>query len=99
MTKIKPEGAMLIVFPLPKEESTTEDNIVVMDFELVRGEIVEVSDEWASKYSVGDIVLFPLSDGVGRSIHYQKRSCLWINGHPFSEGKGDVWGIEINDKS
>jgi hypothetical protein len=36
-TTIKPEGAMLIVFPLPKEESVTDGGIVAQDFELTRG--------------------------------------------------------------
>lgn len=98
MQKIKPEGSMLIVFPLPKEESVTEGGIVAQDFELVRASVVEVSDDYADKYKVDDIVLFASSDGVGKSIHYQKKSCLWINGKPFSEGNGDVWGIEIKDK-
>lgn len=97
MTTIKPEGAMLIVYPLPKEESTTESGIVAQDFALIRGEVIEVSDEYSDKYKRGDVVLFPDSDGVGRSFHYQKKSCLWICGKPFMDS-GDVFGIEINDK-
>lgn len=94
MQKIKPEGSMLIVFPLPKEESQTEGGITVMDFALLRGEILEVSDEWSGKYKKGDVVLFPDSEGVGKTIHYQKRSCLWLNGKAYSEN-GDIWGTII----
>lgn len=97
MTTIKPEGAMLIVFPLPKEESLTDGGIVARDYKLIRGEVMEVSDEWDKKYKKGDVVLFPDEEGVGRSIHYKKKSCLWINGKPFTEN-GDVWAIEIKEK-
>ncbi len=95
MTTIKPEGAMLIVFPLPKEESTTEGGIVAQDFALTKAEVMEVSDEWSDKISKGDIVLFP--DTVGQSIHYQKKACLWICAKPYMDG-GDLWGKLINDK-
>jgi len=97
MVKVKPEGAMLIVFPLPKTETETESGIKVMDFELLRGEVIEVSDEWSNKYKKGDVVLFPDSEGIGKTFTYQKRLCLWINGKPFTEG-GDVWGKIIEDK-
>jgi len=93
MIKIKPEGAMLIVFPLPKEETETDGGITVMDFALLRGEVIEVSDE--SKYKSGDIVLFP--ETVGKSLHYQKRSCLWINGKAYTEN-GDVWAVITENK-
>jgi len=97
MTTIKPEGAMLIVHPLPKEESETDAGIVVTDFQLVRAEVLEVSDEWSDKIKRGDIVLFADSDGVGKSLHYKKKSCLWVSGKAFGEG-GDLFGVEIKDK-
>lgn len=97
MTTIKPEGAMLIVHPLPKEESTTEAGIVAMEYAMTKAEILEVSDEWSDRYAKGDIVIFPESEGVGKSIHYQKKSCLFICGKPYMDG-GDVWGRLINDK-
>lgn len=97
MIRIKPEGAMLIVFPLPKEETTTDGGIVAQDFELVKAEVVEVSDEWKDKISVGETVIFADSDGVGKSIHYKKRACLWINARSFGDG-GDLWGKLITDK-
>lgn len=98
MQTIKPEGSMLIVFPLPKEESETGGGIVVMDFALLRCKVIEASDEWGNKYKKGDVVLISDGDGVGKSIHYQKQSCLWISGKPFPDG--DVWGIitETKDK-
>lgn len=92
MQKIKPEGSMLIVFPLPKEEKETDAGIITQDFELTKAEVLEVSDEWSDRISRGDIVLFPDSDGTGHSIHYQKKACLWINAKSFSDG-GDLWGI------
>ena len=97
MTTIKPEGAMLIVFPLPKEESVTDGGIVAQDQNLIRAEVLEVSDEWSNKISKGDIVLFIDSDGVGKSIHYQKKSCLFVCGKPYMDG-GDIWGRLITDK-
>lgn len=92
MQKIKPVGAQLIVFPLPKEETKTDGGIVAFDYEMTRAEIVEVSDEWTDRYKKGDTVLFPESESIGKSIHYEKRNCLWISGKPFDDG-GDVWGI------
>ena len=97
MTTIKPEGAMLIVFPLPKEEAITEGGIVAQDFALVKAEVLEVSDEWSDKIKRGDIVLFADSDGVGKSLHYKKKACLWISAKAFGEG-GDLWGKLITDK-
>lgn len=97
MTTIKPEGAMLIVFPLPKEESVTEGGIVAQEYKMIRAEVMEVSDAWSDRYSKGDIVIFPESEGVGKSIHYQKKACLWISGKSFGDG-GDVWAKEIKDK-
>lgn len=100
MQTIKPEGSMLIVFPLPKEESETDKGITVMDFAMVRAEVLEVSDAWSNRYKKGDIVLFPESEGIGKSLHYQKKSCLWINGRAFGDEGGDVWGVltETKDK-
>jgi len=96
MTKIKPEGSMLIVFPLPKEEKSTESGIVTQDFSLTKATVMEVSEEWSNRYSVGDIVLFP--DTVGHTIHYQKKACLWVNGRPFGDQNGDIWAKEIKAK-
>lgn len=98
MQKIKPEGSMLIVFPLPKEEKKTEKGIITQDFELVRAEVVEMSEEYESKYKKGDVVLFADSEGVGKSLHYQKKACLWINGKAFGDQNGDVWGILTENK-
>lgn len=96
MIKIKPEGAMLIVRPLPKEESETDGGIIAQDFALCRASVEAVSEEWSDRYKIGDIVLF--AEDAGRSIHYQKKACLWINGKNFSDGNGDIWGKEITDK-
>lgn len=98
MTTIKPEGAMLIVFPLPKEESVTDGGITVTEYKMIRAEVMEVSDAWSDRYAKGDIVIFPEEDGIGKSIHYQKKSCLWISGKSFGDG-GDVWAKEINEKN
>jgi hypothetical protein len=42
-------------------------------------------------------VLFPSGEGTGKSILYQKKSCLWIVAKAFMDG-GDLFGIEIIDK-
>ena len=90
MQKIKPVGQRLIVFPLPDEETITDANIVVMDMQLTKGELVGVSDELKDVYSVGDTVIFPKETGL--SIHYKKKSCLWLN------NQTDIWGIVTEDK-
>jgi co-chaperonin GroES (HSP10) len=96
MIKIKPEGAMLIVFPLPSEETKLDSGIITQDFLLTRGQVLEVSKEFEDKYKEGDIILFP--EGAGKAIQYQKKSCLWVNGVGFPDG--EVFGIvtETKDK-
>lgn len=93
MTKIKPEGAMLIVFPLPTEE-TEIGGIITMDFNLSKGQILEVSEAYKEKYKEGDIILFP--EGAGKSINYQKKACMWVDGRPFPDG--EVFGIVTETK-
>ena len=95
MTKIKPEGAMLIVFPLPSEETVLDSKIIVQDFFLLKGEVLEVSPEFENKYKVGDIILFP--EDAGKAIQYQKKSCLWINGKGFPDG--EVFGVVTETKN
>ena len=90
MQKITPVGQKLIVFPLPKETLTTENNIVVMDNELDNGEIIEVSDELKDLYKPGDVVIYP--SGAGLTIHYNKKACLWITSNL------DIWGILTDEK-
>lgn len=94
---IKPNGAKLIVTDLPSEETETAGGIVVMDFQLKKGKILEVSKEWEGKYNVGETVIYP--EGAGLALpHYKKQNCTWIDGRSPDEG-GDVWGIVIDDKA
>ena len=91
MQKITPVGQKLIVFPLPQETITTENNIVVMENELDRGEVVEVSDELKDLYPIGSIVTYPSGEGLTLP-HYKKKTCLWLTANL------DIWGILTDEK-
>lgn len=87
--KLKPVGTKLLVLPLSQEEYVTETNIHLIESELERAEVMEVSDEIADVYKVGDIVLYPKSIGILQI--YNGKKCLWINGAGYPSG--DVWAI------
>lgn len=93
MQKLKPQGTKIIVQTILEEEKTTEGGLIAVDFSLDKGEIIEVGTEVENLYKVGDVVLFP--KGVGHTLNYQKKSCLWLDGRPFPAG--DVWSIEIEE--
>ena len=92
--KLKPVGTKLLVLPLSQEEYVTESNIHLIESELERAEVVEVSDEIADVYKVGDIVLYPKS--IGSLQIYNGKNCLWINGAGYPSG--DVWAIATESK-
>lgn len=89
MQKIEPVGAFLIVKPLKMDETKTEGGIIAMDLELEKGQVLEVSNEWSDRYSIGDIILYPKDSGLTLP-HYKKQNCLWINGKASTDG-GDVY--------
>lgn len=96
MQKLEPQGAMLIVYPIPVDETITQGGIIAQEFNLSKGEILEVSKEWGDRYNVGDIILFP--EGAGKTVHYQRKACLWVDGRAFTDN-GDVFAIVINEST
>ena len=88
--KLKPVGSKLLVFPLETENYVTESKIELVDAELERAKVVEVSDELSDVYKKGDVVLYPKK--LGSLQIYNGKKCLWINGAGYPSG--DVWAIE-----
>jgi hypothetical protein len=91
--KLKPVGTKLLVFPLETKNYVTDTNIELIQTELARAEVMEVSDELSNIYNVGDVVMLP--ESVGTLQIYNGKKCLWINGMGFPNG--DVWAI-VNEK-
>jgi hypothetical protein len=87
--KLKPVGSKLLVLPLEAKNYVTESKIELVESELSRAEIVEVSDELADIYKVGEVVLLPSK--IGTLQIYNGKNCLWINGNGYPSG--DVWAI------
>lgn len=94
MIKLQPMGTKIIVQNFVKDHETTEAGIIAVDFELQRGEILEIGEEVSHLYKKGDIVLFP--EGSGESLNYQKKSCKWLDGRPFPNGS--IWAVETEEK-
>ena len=88
--KLKPVGSKLLVLPLETENYVTESKIELIEAELERAKVVEVSDELSDIYKVGDVVLYPKK--LGSLQIYEGKKCLWINGAGYPSG--DVWAIE-----
>lgn len=93
MKLIKPIGSKLIVKPLPMEDTQTESGITVLDLELEKAEVVEVSEEYSNRFKPKDIVLYPKGSGISLP-HYKKTNCLWLDGRPVNEG-GDIWALVV----
>ena len=91
--KLKPVGTKLLVSPVESKNYVTETNIELIETELARAEVVEVSEELSSIYKVGDIVMFP--DKMGSLQIYNGKKCLWLNGSGFPVG--DIWAIVNED--
>ncbi len=94
MKKITPVGESLLILPLPKENNTTDAGVIVLDTQLAKGKVMEVSAEFSETYKKGDIVIYAADSGI--SQYYRNQSCLWVNpnGHP----KGHIFGI-VNDEA
>ncbi len=88
--KLKPVGSKLLVLPLETENYVTESKIELVEAELERAKVMEVSDELSDVYKVGDVVLYPKK--LGSLQIYNGKKCLWINGAGYPSG--DVWAIE-----
>ena len=79
--KLKPVGSKLLVFPLETKNYVTNTNIELVETELARAKVMEVSEELSHIYNVGDIVMFP--DKAGVLQIYNGEKCLWLNGEDF----------------
>lgn len=91
-TKIIPEGQKIIV--LPSTESgiyETEAGISVLQNDLIKGVVVEISPELEDRFKGGDTVIFPKGAGIGQM--YKNKPHLWLN-----VANGDVWGKLVNEK-
>ena len=87
--KLKPVGSKLLVLPLETKNYVTNTNIELVETELARAKVMEVSDELSHIYNVGDVVMFP--DKAGVLQIYNGEKCLWLNGMGFPNG--DIWAI------
>lgn len=94
MIKLQPMGTKIIVQTFVKEIEKTDGGIFAVDFELEKGEIIEIGEEVSHLYKKGDVVLFP--EGIGESIQYQKKSCKWLDGRGFPNG--NIWAKEFEEK-
>lgn len=90
--KITPIGSKLIVLPLPTEEEEKVGSIVIPNSvataDLSRAEVVEISDDLAEKYKVGEILLYPTNAGLG--LVYNNKPHLWLRQE--ENGIQEVWG-------
>ena len=93
--KLKPVGSKLLVLPLEARNHVTESKIELVETELSRAEVVEVSYDLKDIYKVGEVVLMPAK--IGTLQIYNGKSCLWINGNGYPSG--DVWAIEVAETS
>lgn len=93
MIKLQPQGTKLIVHPIPMENFVTESNLEIVNLDLDMGEVMEVPNELAEIYNIGDKVLF--SKGAGMSISYDRKPCLFLDGR--GAPNGDIIAIVINE--
>jgi len=87
--KLKPVGSKILVLPLESKNYVTDTNIELVETELARAEVVEVSDDLSHIYKQGDIVMHPEKSVVLQI--YNGKKCLWLNGMGFPNG--DIWAI------
>lgn len=89
---VKPIGTKIIVSQIPKKEEKLASGIVISasaNAELLEGEVVEVSEDVASLFCIGDVVLYAARKGVGQI--FDGKPYLWLNTNPVLE---EVWGIK-----
>lgn len=88
---VRPVGKKIIVFPEQKKEENLNGVIIPMgaNAQLSEGIVVEVSDEVADLYRVGDTVLY--HEGKGVHQNFNGAWYLWLNTEPHLE---EVWGIK-----
>jgi len=87
--KIEPMGKNIIVLPIAEDNYKTASGFEVVQGELVKGKIVELSKEFEGVYKVNDTILFP--KGAGTSQLYNGELHKFLNGKGCPAG--DVWAI------
>jgi co-chaperonin GroES (HSP10) len=87
--KLKPVGSKLLVEQIQGDNYVTEGKIELVETAMAKASVVEVSDELARIYNIGDVVMFP--EKIGTLQMYNGKKCLWVNGDGYP--KGDVWAI------
>lgn len=87
--KLQPVGQKILVLPIQQKNYVTETNIEIVEKDLAKGEVVEVSEEYADLYKKGDIVVYSRHAGV--SQQYNGKSCICLNAKGAPEG--DIWFI------
>ena len=95
MQKFEPLGKKMLVCPVSEENYKTSTGIEIVNLELSKVEVIEVSKEYAKTYKVGDILMISIGGGV--SQQYNAKSCLWIDAR--SAPEGDVWFIVREDEA
>lgn len=96
MQKFEPVGRKMLVVPIKEENYKTSVGIELVQLELMKVKVLEVSNEYKGMYIPGDIIVISQNAGIGQQ--YNGESCLWIDAKAAPEG--DVWFIvreEDND--
>lgn len=94
MKSITPVGSNILVLPLPQENHLTESGITILDTQLAKGKVMEVSAEYDETYKKGDIVIYAKEAGI--SQYYKSQSCLWLNPKGFPQGH--ILGVVNEEK-
>lgn len=89
MQKFEPVGRKMLVLPIKEENYKTLVGIELVQLELMKVKVLEVSNEYKTMYMPGDIVVISQNTGIGQQ--YNQESCLWIDAKAAPEG--DVWFI------
>ena len=92
--KLIPMGSVMIVSKQEEKNYVTEGNIEIFQNKLDLGIVVEVSNEYADIYKVGEKVWF--NHGAGFNKFYNGQQCLIIDARS-PDKSGDVWFIEVDE--
>ena len=94
MQKFEPMGKKMLVCPVSDENYKTTSGIELVNLELQKVEVIEVSKEYENTYKAGDVLMISAGGGVGQM--YNDKNCLWIDAR--SSPEGDVWFIVREDE-
>lgn len=94
MQKFEPMGRKMLVCPVSDENYRTNSGIELVNLELQKVVVEEVSKEFENVYKQGDLLMISSGGGIGQM--YNGKSCLWIDAK--SAPEGDVWFIVREDE-